>query len=80
VRRLIFQEGLWVAALGATIGLAGAMMAARMLRDLLFEVHPLDPPAMAAATLLVIGASAVACYVPAVRASQLDPLVALRRD
>jgi putative ABC transport system permease protein len=80
VRRLILQEGLWVAALGATIGLAGAMMAARMLRGLLFEVHPLDPPAMAAAALLVIGASAVACYIPAVRASQVDPLVALRRD
>ena len=80
VRRLILGEGLWVAALGATIGLAGAMMAARMLRGLLFEVRPLDPPAMAAAALLVIGASAVACYVPAVRASRVDPLVALRRD
>lgn len=77
---LILREGLWVAALGATVGLAGAMMAARMLRSLLFEVHPLDPPAMVAAALLVIGASAVACYVPAVRASRVDPLAALRSE
>jgi putative ABC transport system permease protein len=80
VRRLILREGLWVAALGATVGLAGAMIAARLLRSLLFEVHPLDPPAMVAAAFLVIGVSAVACYVPAVRASRINPLVALRSE
>ena len=80
VRRLILREGLWVAALGATVGLAGALITTRMLRSLLFEVQPLDPPAMVAAALLVMGASVVACYVPAVRASRVDPLVALRRE
>ena len=80
VRRLVLLEGLGVATLGAALGLASAMMAGSMLRSLLFELSPLDPLAMAAAALLVIGASVVACYVPAVRASQVDPLIALRRD
>jgi putative ABC transport system permease protein len=80
VRRLILREGLWVAAVGAGIGLAGAMMTAGMLRSLLFGVHPLDPAAMVAAALLVVGAAAVACYLPAIRASRVDPLVALRRE
>jgi len=80
VRRLVLLEGLGVATLGAALGLASALMAGPMLRSLLFELSPFDPLALAAAALLVIGASVVACYVPAVRASQVDPLIALRRD
>jgi putative ABC transport system permease protein len=80
VRRLILREGLWVAAVGAGIGLAGAMMTAGMLRSLLFGVHPLDPVAMIAAALLVVGAAAMACYLPAIRASRVDPLAALRSE
>ena len=80
VRRLVLLEGLGIATLGAGVGLAGAMMAGPLLRSLLFELSPLDPPAMAAAAFLVIGASAAACCVPAIRASRVDPLAALRHE
>ncbi len=80
VRRLVLLEGLEIATLGAGVGLAGAMMAGPLLRSLLFELSPLDPPAMAAAAFLVIGASAAACCVPAIRASRVNPLAALRHE
>jgi predicted permease len=80
VRRLVLREGLLVATLGATIGLAGAMMTGPMLRSLLFELSPLDPLAMATAAALVVGASVAACYLPAVRASRIDPLISLRQQ
>jgi putative ABC transport system permease protein len=80
VRRMVLLEGLRVSTLGAGLGLAGALVATPMLRSLLFELSPLDPPAMAAAAILVIGASAAACYLPAIRASRVDPLAALRHE
>lgn len=80
VRRLVLGEGLSVTGLGAAVGLAGAIASTRVLEDLLFEVHPLDVPAMVTAALLVVGASAVACYLPARRAMRVDPVVALRYE
>ena len=80
VRRLVLLEGLGMATLGAGVGLAGAMIAGPLLRSLLFDLSPLDLPAMVAAAVLVIGASAAACYVPAIRASRVDPLAALRHE
>jgi predicted permease len=80
VRRLVLAEGLWLAGLGAAIGLAGAMAATRRLRGLLFGVHPLDPAAMLAAALLLVGASALASYLPARRAMRVDPVTLLRAE
>jgi predicted permease len=80
VRRLVLLEGLWVATLGASIGLAGAMIAGPTLRSLLFDIDPLDPAAIVVAAIVVIGASTVACCIPAVKASRVDPLVALRAE
>jgi putative ABC transport system permease protein len=80
VRRLVLLEGLWVATLGAGVGLAGAMMAGPMLRGLLFELNPVDPLTMAAAAVLVVVASALACCFPAMRAARVDPVVALRSE
>jgi ABC-type antimicrobial peptide transport system permease subunit len=51
-----------------------------MLTSLLFEIHPLDPTALIAAAALVIAASAVSCYLPALRASRLDPMIAVRTE
>jgi ABC-type lipoprotein release transport system permease subunit len=51
-----------------------------MLRGLLFDVHPLDPAAMVAAALLLVSASALACYLPARRATRVDPVALLRAD
>ena len=78
VRRLVVGEGLWLAGLGAVIGLAGAVATTRLLRGLLFGVHPLDPASMLASVLLVVGASVLASYLPASRAARVDPVTLLR--
>jgi putative ABC transport system permease protein len=78
VRRLVVGEGLRLAGLGAAIGLVGAAAASRLLRALLFEVHWLDPASMVAAALLLVGGSALASYLPARRATSVDPVIVLR--
>jgi putative ABC transport system permease protein len=80
VRRLVLGEGVRLAALGAGIGLATAVVANRLLRGLLFEVHPLDPATMLAAALLLVGASALASYLPARRVTRVNPIALLRTD
>ena len=78
VRRLVVGEGLRLAGFGAAIGLVGAAAASRVARSLLFEVHWLDPASMVAAALLLVTASALASYLPARRATSVDPAVVLR--
>jgi putative ABC transport system permease protein len=78
VRRLIVREGMQLAGFGAAAGLTLALVVTQFLRGLLYQVHPLDPASLAAATLLLIGAAIVASYLPARTASRMDPLVALR--
>ena len=80
VRGLVLGEGLRLAGLGAAIGLAGAVVANRLLRGLLFGVHPLDPVSLLAAALLLVGVSALASYVPARRAARVDPVSMLRAE
>jgi putative ABC transport system permease protein len=80
VRGLVLGEGLRLAGLGATIGLAAAMALTRLLRGLLFGVHPLDPASLLAAVLLLVGVSALASYLPARRATRVDPVAMLRAD
>ena len=80
VLRLVMREGISLAAAGAAIGVVGALVATRVLRTLLFDVAPSDP-AMYAAIVLVLGAAAVtASWIPARRASRVDPVVALRQE
>ena len=78
VRSLVLGEGLRLAAAGATIGLAAAFLATRLVRGLLFEVDPLDPASMVAAALLLVGVAALASYLPARRAARFDPIATLR--
>ena len=78
VRRLVLAEGLKLAAAGALIGLAGATLAGRVLRGLLFGVQPLDPGALLGAAALLALVAGLACYLPARRATRLDPLAVLR--
>jgi putative ABC transport system permease protein len=80
VRRLVLGEGLRLGGVGAMIGLATAMATSRLLRGLLFDVQPLDPPALLTAALLLVGASALACYLPARRAVRVDPVSLLRAE
>ncbi len=78
VRRMVLREGMLLASGGAVIGLALSLVVTQFLRGLLYEVDPLDPAALLMATVLLLGAAGVACYLPARAAAHMDPLVALR--
>ena len=78
VRWLVIGEGLRLAGVGIAFGLATALAATRLLRGLLFNVHPLDPLSLLAAVVLLLLIAALACYLPARAATRLDPISALR--
>jgi len=80
VRALVLWEGLQLAGLGAAIGLAAALAGNRAIAGLLFEVSPLDPASMLGAAATLVGASALACYLPARRATRVDPVAVLRAE
>ena len=78
--RLLAGEGARLTLAGALLGLAGSVALTRSLRAFLFEVAPLDPLALAAAVGLLVGLSLVAAWLPARRASRLDPMEVLREE
>ena len=80
VLRLFVRQGLLTAAAGTAIGLVGAAGLTRVLESLLFGVKPTDPLTLGAVAALLLAVALVACYVPARRASRIDPLIALRAD
>jgi putative ABC transport system permease protein len=77
---LVLGEGLRLALLGATIGLAGSFFAARLLSGMLFGVAPSDPFTFASVAVVLVAVAMAACYIPARRATRVDPLVALRYE
>jgi predicted lysophospholipase L1 biosynthesis ABC-type transport system permease subunit len=77
---LVMREVLLLVALGAGIGLAATMLTTRLVSTLLFGLTPTDPLTVATATLLLVGVTALAGYLPARRASRVNPLVALRNE
>jgi putative ABC transport system permease protein len=80
VRRLVVGEGLRVTALGIAIGTAGAVASTRVLARVLFGVSPVDPLSFAVIALLIMAIALAAAYVPARRATLIDPMEALRAD
>jgi putative ABC transport system permease protein len=80
VRRLILAQGLLMAGIGLALGLFAAFLAARALRGLLFGIGPLDPVTFLAAPLVLLATAFVAAWLPARRATRIDPLTALRGD
>ena len=80
VLKLVFRSGMSLVLVGLIIGLAGALALTRLMRTLLFEVSATDPITFAAVALCIIIAALLACYIPAKRATKLDPLVALRYE
>ena len=77
---MILRRGLLQTALGLAIGLGGAFGLGRVLRSALVQVAPNDPLTFVTITLLLAGASVVACLLPGCRATQVDPLIALRAE
>jgi ABC-type antimicrobial peptide transport system permease subunit len=80
VRHLVARQAGVVIAVGIGVGLVGAVTLTRELRALLFDISPLDPLSMLAAAALLGVVAAIATWVPAHRASTLDPAQALRAD
>jgi putative ABC transport system permease protein len=80
VLRLILAEGFWLTMLGVALGLAGAVAATRVLANLLFEVKPTDPTTFIALSILLAAVALLASYIPARRATKVDPMVALKYE
>ncbi|MBP6702196.1 MAG: ABC transporter permease [Vicinamibacteria bacterium] len=77
---LVLRQGLTLSVLGVTLGLAIGLAGSRVLSSALFETPPTDPAVFGLAAVILIAVAAVASWLPARRASRVDPLVALRRD
>jgi ABC-type antimicrobial peptide transport system permease subunit len=80
VLRLVFREGLWMTLSGAALGLLLAVGIGRVASSLLYRVSPFDPWAFTVAPLALIAAALLACWLPARRATRVNPLVALRAE
>jgi ABC-type antimicrobial peptide transport system permease subunit len=80
IRQMVLREGGLLVAGGLALGLAGAMLTARFLQTLLFEISPSDPLTLGLVSGLLAGVGLAACYLPARRATAVDPLVALRAE
>ena len=80
VLRLMLKQGLWLTSLGLTLGLLAALSLTRLLQTLLHGVSATDPLTFVAVGVLLAGVALLACYLPARRATKVDPLTALRHE
>jgi len=88
ITRMVVREGLVLAAIGVMLGLAGVLVITRMLSrlpvevrvPLLFDVRPFDPATLASVSGILVLVALGACYLPAKRASRIDPMAALRHE
>ena len=83
--RMVMQQGAWQLALGLVLGAGGValllgVVAAAALKNILFKVDALDPSIYFAVTGLLTLVAAISCFVPARRATRVDPIVALRYE
>jgi len=77
---MVLRESFLLIGMGVGLGLGGSLVLTRSIRTLLFEVGPSDPLTLGSVSLLLAGTGLLACYVPAHRATRVDPMLALRCD
>lgn len=80
VLRLVLSQGIRLTLVGAVVGIVMALGLTRLAADLFYGVKTTDPATYTTVTALLVGVTLVACYVPAWRATRIDPLVALRNE
>jgi predicted permease len=78
VQRMVLGQGMRPVAAGLALGLAGAIVVTRLWASLLYEVSPTDPPTYFVVAFVLAAVAALACFLPARRATAVDPMVALR--
>ena len=78
--RLVMSRGLRLTAAGIVIGIVAAVMLTRLMADLLYKVSPRDPIVFGTALIVLIVVAFVACFVPAWRATRIDPVQALHEQ
>jgi putative ABC transport system permease protein len=76
----VLRQGLGIILPGLCLGLAGSLALSRLLSGMLYEVSATDPLTLLAVSAALIGAALLACWIPAMRAARVDPLVSLRQD
>ncbi len=80
IMRMILGQGTKLALFGVGIGLAAASLLTRVLAGLLYDVSPTDPLTFGTVAVILFGVAVMACYLPAMRAVRVDPMVALRSE
>ena len=80
VLKLVIRNGMTLVIIGVVVGLAGAFALTRLMTALLFGVTPMDALTVGTVSAVLIGVALLACYIPARRATRVDPLIALRYE
>ena len=80
ILKMVLGQGLLTVAIGLLVGLAGSLLLTRTMRSMLFEISPNDPLTIVGIAMLLLLIAMLASYIPARRATRVDPMIALRYE